>query len=503
MRRVHEVDDTPMSAGPGRIRSPRGGAAQLALDLPAELPSIALAPEWKDQQRLWGHSFHPMCSYLASFPAALTHAFIARYSRPGDVVLDPFSGRGTTALQACAEGRIGVGNDLNPFAHLLTASKVEPATRPAAMTRLTQLRLAWAADAAGWTALAQQVAADPDATPVPARGSRGTSRPGRPATAGSLAAGSPPSGRPPAAGSPTDELVPAEVALAFHPETLGQLLAIRAALDLDDRTDRFLAAAITGILHGKSASYLSELMPNTFSMAPRYVRDFARRTAFASPRRDTFDGLAAKLDRLFRQPPPPVDGIALLGDARDAGPRAMAALRARGRPDRARLVVTSPPYLRVVKYGYYNWLRTWFLGFDARAIDATLDDAHHREPYLAFLRDVLAGLRPALADDAVVVLVVGDVETDRGRHLRDGVGLAARVWEGAAEPEGYRLAGVALDDVAAVRKMTKLWGQEAGRATKTDRLLVLGASEAGRRRALAGATHDVDWAWPPRSLRAL
>ena len=99
-----------MAARPARITS----AGQLALELPLELPAIALAPEWKDQQRLWGHAFHPMCSYLASFPAALTHAFIARYSRPGDVVLDPFSGRGTTPLQACAEGRIGVGNDLNP-----------------------------------------------------------------------------------------------------------------------------------------------------------------------------------------------------------------------------------------------------------------------------------------------------------------------------------------------------------------------------------------------------
>ena len=115
----------------------RGATAeQLALELPLELPPIALAPEWKDQQRLWGHAFHPMCSYLASFPAALTHAFIARYSRPGDVVLDPFSGRGTTPLQACAEGRIGVGNDLNPFAHLLTAAKVDPATRAEAATRL-------------------------------------------------------------------------------------------------------------------------------------------------------------------------------------------------------------------------------------------------------------------------------------------------------------------------------------------------------------------------------
>jgi hypothetical protein len=119
------------------------------------------------------------------------------------------------------------------------------------------------------------------------------------------------------------------------------------------------------------------------------------------------------------------------------------------------------------------------------------------------MRDVLAGLRPVLADDAVIVLVIGDVETDRGRAIGGGVGLAERVWAAAAEPEGYRLAGVALDDVAAVKKMTKLWGDEAGRATKTDRILVLGATESGRRRALAGAPLDVDWAWPQRGLRAL
>ncbi len=462
----HVLPARPRSSSPSTSRS--------------SLPAIALAPEWKDQQRLWGHPFHPMCSYLASYPAALTHAFIARYSRPGDVVLDPFSGRGTTALQACAEGRIGVGNDLNPFAHLLTAAKVEPPTRAQTATRLAQLRLAWNAGSTGWLALGARVSNDPtaDDARVPRAGS---------------------------AASPADaaETVPVEVALAFHPRTLGQLLFVRTTLRLDDRTDRFLAAAVTGILHGKSASYLSELMPNTFSMAPRYVRDFAARTAFASPDRDVFDGLSKKLDRLFRQPPPRTEGLALLGDARDVASRARAALRASGRPDRARLVVTSPPYLRVVKYGYYNWLRTWFLGFDARAIDAALDDAHHRTPYLAFLREVLASLRPALTDDAVVVLVIGDVLTDRGRQIRGGVGLAERTWESAAQPEGYRLAGVALDDVAAGRKMTKLWGDEAGRATKTDRILVLGATEAGRRRALAAADLDVDWSWPPRALRAL
>src|SRR4029079_8313053 len=134
---------------------------RLPLELPLEPPPIALAPEWKDQQRLWGHPFHPMCSYLASFPAALSHAFIARYSRPGDVVLDPFSGRGTVPLQAAAEGRIGVGNDLNPFAHLLTAAKVEAPSLAEARTRVTALRLVWASDTARWLDLAAAIQADP------------------------------------------------------------------------------------------------------------------------------------------------------------------------------------------------------------------------------------------------------------------------------------------------------------------------------------------------------
>ncbi|OGO55550.1 MAG: hypothetical protein A2V85_07360 [Chloroflexi bacterium RBG_16_72_14] len=463
---------------PDLSRQPNG--AQLALELPSALPGLGIEPEWKAQPRLWGHSLHPMCSYLASFPAALPHAFIARYSRPGDVVLDPFSGRGTAPLQASAEGRIGVGNDLNPFAHLLTAAKLEPATPAEARTRLAALRLAFGADATAWVALGERVVARPGhpSAFVPATGSGGG-----------------PDAR--------TEPVPDEVAIAFHPRTLGQLLFLRASLRLADRTDRFLAGAVVGILHGKTPSYLSTLMPNTFSMAPRYVRGFAARTGFRSPERDAFDALSAKLDRLYRQPLPTTGGLALLGDARTAGKRTRAALHARGLPDRARLAVTSPPYLRVLRYGYYNWLRTWFLGFDAQAIDDELDHAHHREPYLVFMREVLADLRSALTDDGIAVLVIGDVERDGGKPSATGLGLAERVWEEAAYPAGYRLAGMVRDEIAANRKMTRLWGDEAGQATKTDRILVLGATEAGRRRALAGAGLPIDWAWPPTRLRAI
>jgi site-specific DNA-methyltransferase (adenine-specific) len=460
---------------PGSLRSSPG---QIAAGLLPDLPHLGIEPEWKQQQRLWGHSFHPMCSYLAMFPAALAHAFIYRYSRPGDVVLDPFSGRGTTPLQACAEGRVGVGNDLNPLAHLLTAAKVEPATRGEATARLAILRVSWSTDGARWRELARAAHARP--------GAGGAAVPG--------------------AGGSEPMPLPVEVALSFHPETLAQLLFVRHSLDREARVDRFLAAALTGILHGRSQTYLSDVMPNSFSMAPRYVRDFVARTGYAASQRDLFACLDAKLQRLFRQPPPSVRGVALLGDARDAGTRVRAALRERALPERARLVVSSPPYLRVLKYGYYNWLRLWFLGIDPDDVDRALDDAHQVDAYLAFMRESLANLRTALTDDAVVVLVIGDVELDRGRRIHDdaGVGLAGTVWEEAARPEGYALAGIALDDIHAHRKMTKIWGVEAGRATKTDRLLVIAPTELGRRRALASAGAQVDWSWPPSSgLRAV
>jgi site-specific DNA-methyltransferase (adenine-specific) len=460
------------------------GQLALALQIPAALPHLAIPAEWKEQQRLWGHSFHPMCSYLASFPAGLAHAFIARYTRPGDVVLDPFSGRGTTPLQACAEGRVGAGNDLNPFAHVLTAAKVDPPSKAEVKTRVAALRLAWSAVSPEWLEIAQAAIDNP--------GSAGVLAP----VPGSRIVGGAELTRP---GAP----IPAEVGLAFHPRTLAQVLYLRAGLDADDRTDRFILATLTGILHGKSGSYLSAVMPNTFSMAPRYVRDFVARTDFHSPERDAFALLDGKLRRLYRQPVPATRGIALLGDARDSGVRFAEALHTRGLPERARLVVTSPPYLRVVKYGYYNWLRLWLLGYDAAAIDDLLDDAHHRDAYLVFMREVLRGLRSALADDAVVALVIGDVELDRGRPAHGGIGLAEAVWEMAAAPEGYRLAGIALDDVAAGRKMTKLWGDEAGQATKLDRILILATGEAGRRRAVSGASLPIDWTWPPRRPRAL
>jgi site-specific DNA-methyltransferase (adenine-specific) len=371
-------------------------------------------------------------------------------------------------LQACAERRIGGGNDLNPLATVLTAAKVDPPTRLEAETRLAHLRIDWTLESTDWLAVA---VAGPGALLEGRRGGL--------------------------------EVLSAAVASAFHVRTLAQILFLRRRLQVDERTDRFLIGALLGILHGRSASYVSDLMPNGFSLGPRYATAFAARRGTPAPDRDVFALLTAKVARLYRDGVPPSRGLALHGNARDAGTRLRAALRARALPDRARLVLTSPPYLRTIRYGAANWLRLWFLGEDPMAVDASLDAPRRVADYTRFLQEVLADLREALSDDAVVALVVGDVATDLGRARAGDHRLATAVWESAAEPEGYRLAGILTDEIASNRKLTRLWGREAGRTTATDRILLLSPTELGRRRALASSGAPLDWAWPPRRAAIL
>jgi hypothetical protein len=428
--------------------APTIGTAALPLLDGKALATIDLAPEWKEQQRGWPQALHPLCTYLGSLPAAVAHALIARWSRPGDVVLDPFSGRGSVPLQACLERRIGVGVDANPLAHLLTAAAVDPPSLRAALDRLTRLRIDWTLEADTWRAGAWAM------------------------TEGQDRAGA---------------------ASLFHPETLAQLLFLRHRLDRQAQVDGFLLASIAGILHGRRASNLSEAMPNGFSLAPGYTSRWLAQRGSAAPFRDAFRLQERRLRHLFREGTPATRGISLQGDARTAGTRLLPLLEARALPGKVRLVVTSPPYLRVVRYGSANWLRLWLLGEDPAAVDSRLDAPPSAAASAALLRAVLEDLRPALADDAVVVVVLGEVESDRGRRLPRTVDLAHSAWEAAAEPAGYQLAGVASDAVDPARKLTRLWGDRAGQATRVDRFLVIAPTTAGRRRAIASAAIPVDW----------
>ncbi len=69
-------------------------------------------------------------AHFAVFPPALIEPCILAGSRPGDIVLDPFMGSGTTAAVALQHGRQYLGCELNPQYGPLQQERISAATPP-------------------------------------------------------------------------------------------------------------------------------------------------------------------------------------------------------------------------------------------------------------------------------------------------------------------------------------------------------------------------------------
>jgi DNA modification methylase len=69
------------------------------------------------------NSPHEFYRYPARFSPRFAAAAIEEFTSPGDVVLDPFVGGGTTLVEGMRLGRRTVGGDLNPLATFVSRVK--------------------------------------------------------------------------------------------------------------------------------------------------------------------------------------------------------------------------------------------------------------------------------------------------------------------------------------------------------------------------------------------
>jgi len=65
------------------------------------------------------NSFHNIHSFPAKFPPSIPRHFIEGLTKPGDIILDPMMGSGTTLFEALLLGRKSVGFDIDPLAQLI------------------------------------------------------------------------------------------------------------------------------------------------------------------------------------------------------------------------------------------------------------------------------------------------------------------------------------------------------------------------------------------------
>lgn len=82
------------------------------------------------------HRLHP---YLGKFIPQLVEWFFARYFKPGDVILDPFMGSGTTLVQGNEMGMHTVGIDISPFNCLIARVKVAKYSIAEATAEITDI----------------------------------------------------------------------------------------------------------------------------------------------------------------------------------------------------------------------------------------------------------------------------------------------------------------------------------------------------------------------------
>ena len=92
---------------------------------------------WTSKQRQ-AHRLHEV-SYRACFKPQLPAFFIDRLTNQGDVVYDPFMGRGTTLIESALKQRVPFGNDVNPLSSALTEPRLNTPTLEEVKTRLLEI----------------------------------------------------------------------------------------------------------------------------------------------------------------------------------------------------------------------------------------------------------------------------------------------------------------------------------------------------------------------------
>ena len=313
---------------------------------------------WTAGQRA-ANSLHEV-SYRACFKPQLPRFFIERLTEPGEIVYDPFMGRGTTLIEAALLARFPHGCDINPLSRFLTRPRLYPPTLEQVARRLGTVDFADAHE------------------------------------------------------------FPEDLLAFYHPETLREICALkkylltRKAAGTLDAVDEWIWMIALNRLTGHSPGFFSVYtLPPNQAVSVKAQRKINQDRNQSPPRRKVPDlicrktrQLLADCDRTVRKILSEVSGQALLLTEHAAAAPEIAS-------DSVALVVTSPPFLNVVDYAGDNWLRCWLIGVEPRSVEITVP--RKLEEWERAMMEVFRELFRVLRPGGHVAFEVGEV---RGGAVR-------------------------------------------------------------------------------------
>ncbi len=366
---------------------------------------------WTSRQRQ-ASPLHEV-SYRACFKPQLPRFFINLLTEEKDTVTvyDPFSGRGTTVIEAGILGRNIISNDINPLSRILTMPRFFVPDIDAVIERLDKI--------------------------------------------------------------PYDKSARADIDLSmfYHIDTETEIVSLknylkqRSCEGKEDSLDSWIRMVATNRLTGHSPGFFSvyTLPPNQAVTPERQLIINAKRNQ-KPEYRNTKKLIIKKSKSLIKNLEKAEiknlnnagkTGLFLIKDARNTSEI----------PDESvSLTVTSPPFLDVVQYDKDNWLRCWFNDIDAEEIANNITMSRTIEEWSSVMQDVFKELYRITKKGGWVAFEVGEVKGGKIKLDEYVVPLGINA--------GFSCAGI-LVNRQEFTKTSNIWGVKNNKSgTNTNRIVL-------------------------------
>ncbi|RJX27919.1 MAG: site-specific DNA-methyltransferase [Dethiobacter sp.] len=364
---------------------------------------------WTAKQRQ-ASSIHEI-SYRACFKPQLPNFFINLLTEEGDLVYDPFSGRGTTVIEAGLMGRRVIANDINPLSMIMSLPRLTIPSPDELKKRLAEI--------------------------------------------------------------PMEENLRAEIELSmfFYRRTEAEIVSFKKYLDgrqdngAEDRLDRWIRMIATNRLTGHSPGFFSvyTLPPNQAVSPESQIRINVKRKQ-EPVYRDTKHIILKKSKSLLRN----LTAGQINNLQKAAGEALFLTRDARNTPEistsSVQLTVTSPPFLDVVQYSRDNWLRCWFNSIDTKKVETLITMSKTLEEWSSVMGDVFKELFRITKNGGWVAFEVGEIKSGRIQLEEHVVPLGLKA--------GFVCEGVVIN-LQEFTKTSNIWGiNNNNSGTNTNRIVL-------------------------------
>lgn len=305
--------------------------------------------EFPYSKRNWGDPLHSLCSFSGKLKPSLAHHLIEKFTSQNDKVFDFFSGSGTIPFEASKQSRISFGLDINPIAVVISRGKVGVPNEADCIDILSDLKR-------------HIECYVPENVIIEKAKSFGFNK---------------------------------TLIEYYHERTFTEILKARNFfLNYPNNNDSYylILASLLHILHGNRPYALSRKSHPITPYAPTGEYEYKNLHEKLSDK--VFKGLKSNKSEGFNK------GTIHKGDILNNWPEEIKNINA---------IISSPPFFESTKFYLTNWIRSWFMGWEAEDFEKEKEVFIETKQKKSFdlYNNIFTQAKERLADDGIMILHLG------------------------------------------------------------------------------------------------